>query len=118
MPLHDYECKGCGHVLEDVIQKFHDAPLEKCPECGENKLFRMLCGGIHVSVKNSNTIGGLADRNAKADKNKLQEMQGKKGEGQSNTSKLWHHSNATVTNKEINTMTSKQKSKYILEGKK
>jgi putative FmdB family regulatory protein len=33
MPLYEYECDNCGHRFE-VIQKFSDAPIEKCPKCG------------------------------------------------------------------------------------
>ena len=33
MPLYEYECGACGHRFE-VIQKFSDAPIEKCPSCG------------------------------------------------------------------------------------
>ena len=33
MPLYEYECGGCKKVLE-VMQKFSDAPLSACPECG------------------------------------------------------------------------------------
>src|ERR1700724_1951541 len=32
MPLHEYECKKCGHRFER-IQKFSDPPVKKCPEC-------------------------------------------------------------------------------------
>ena len=32
MPIYEYRCKRCGHTLE-VIQKFSDRPLRKCPEC-------------------------------------------------------------------------------------
>lgn len=32
MPLYEYEC-GNGHRFE-VIQKFSDPPVEKCPTCG------------------------------------------------------------------------------------
>ena len=40
MPLYEYECTECGQRTE-VIQRFGDPPLEKCPECGSNvrKLF-------------------------------------------------------------------------------
>jgi len=37
MPIYEYECKKCGHHLE-AIQKFSDAPLTKCPECGKETL--------------------------------------------------------------------------------
>jgi len=33
MPLYEYECKVCGRRTE-VIQRFDDAPLAACPECG------------------------------------------------------------------------------------
>jgi putative FmdB family regulatory protein len=33
MPLHEYQCKKCGHRFEK-IQKFSDPPAKKCPECG------------------------------------------------------------------------------------
>jgi putative FmdB family regulatory protein len=33
MPLYEFICEACGHQFE-VIQKFSDPPLEKCPKCG------------------------------------------------------------------------------------
>jgi len=33
MPLYEYECDARGHRFE-VIQKFSDAPIDKCPACG------------------------------------------------------------------------------------
>src|ERR1700686_467581 len=33
MPNYEYLCKKCGHRFEK-IQKFSDAMLTKCPECG------------------------------------------------------------------------------------
>ena len=33
MPLYEYECDSCGHRFE-VIQKYSDAPIDKCPKCG------------------------------------------------------------------------------------
>src|SRR4249919_2010558 len=33
MPLYEYECESCGRRFE-LIRKFSDAPLEKCPTCG------------------------------------------------------------------------------------
>jgi putative FmdB family regulatory protein len=32
MPLYEYECDACGHRFE-VIQKFSDPPVNKCPNC-------------------------------------------------------------------------------------
>jgi putative FmdB family regulatory protein len=33
MPLYEYECDACGHRVE-IIQKFSDPPLDRCPRCG------------------------------------------------------------------------------------
>jgi len=32
MPLYEYRCSKC-EVVHEVMQKFSDAPLEKCPQC-------------------------------------------------------------------------------------
>ena len=32
MPLYEYQCPKCGRF--ELIQKFSDKPLEKCPTCG------------------------------------------------------------------------------------
>lgn len=32
MPIYEYRCTGCGHTFE-VMQKFSDRPVKKCPEC-------------------------------------------------------------------------------------
>jgi putative FmdB family regulatory protein len=33
MPLYEYQCDSCAHRFE-TIQKFSDAPIERCPKCG------------------------------------------------------------------------------------
>ncbi|MBI3593121.1 MAG: zinc ribbon domain-containing protein [Nitrospirae bacterium] len=33
MPIYEYECLQCGKNME-AIQKFSDAPLTTCPDCG------------------------------------------------------------------------------------
>ena len=32
MPLYEYRCQSCGHLVE-VIQKFSDEHLTECPQC-------------------------------------------------------------------------------------
>ena len=32
MPIYEYVCKSCGYEFEEM-QRFSDAPLEKCPSC-------------------------------------------------------------------------------------
>ncbi|MCL2028874.1 MAG: zinc ribbon domain-containing protein [Deltaproteobacteria bacterium] len=33
MPLYEYQCQKCSEITE-VMQKFSEAPLRKCPGCG------------------------------------------------------------------------------------
>ena len=40
MPLYEYECDACGRRFE-VIQKFSDAPVEVCKECGKGPVRRL-----------------------------------------------------------------------------
>lgn len=37
MPTYTYQCENCG-IRFDQYQKFSDAPLVDCPECGEPAL--------------------------------------------------------------------------------
>ena len=34
MPIYEYQCKKCKHRFEKLHQKFSDARVKKCPECG------------------------------------------------------------------------------------
>ena len=40
MPIYEYECSKCGKV-EEVLQKFSDAPLTKCRHCS-GKLHKLI----------------------------------------------------------------------------
>lgn len=41
MPLYEYACSACGHEFE-MLQKFSDKPIKKCPECGKAKVEKMI----------------------------------------------------------------------------
>ena len=41
MPIYDYKCSKCDHQFE-VIQKFSDKPLKKCPNCNLNAISKMV----------------------------------------------------------------------------
>jgi len=41
MPIYEYQCQACEAVVEE-LQKISDAPLKKCPECGKNKLAKLV----------------------------------------------------------------------------
>jgi putative FmdB family regulatory protein len=34
VPIYEYQCKKCKHRFEKIHQKFSDARVKKCPECG------------------------------------------------------------------------------------
>lgn len=118
MPTYDYECRHCNHLLEDVFQKVTESPLKKCPECGKHKLERVVTGGIYGFMSGSNTIGSIADKNARVNKNKIAEAEHKKKESNPEPEKPWYHKHGNATAKEINKMTPKQKTRYIMEGRK
>ncbi len=45
MPFYEYQCKNCGHTLEDM-QKVNDSPLKKCPSCGKSQLTRLMSAPV------------------------------------------------------------------------
>lgn len=55
MPIYEYQCAACGQVVERW-QKFSDAPLTVCPNCGGSLhkvisacAFHLKGGGWYVS---------------------------------------------------------------------
>ena len=50
MPTYDYRCNNCGHEFEQ-FQSITADPLRKCPECGEDKLKRLIGAGSGVIFK-------------------------------------------------------------------
>lgn len=118
MPIYDYECASCETQVNDVFQKVTDKELKKCPECGKHKLFRVVTGGIHGHMSGSETIGSIADKNARINKNKIAEAEHKKRESTPEAPKAWYDKYGTATPKEINKMTPQQKTRYIMEGRK
>jgi len=52
MPTYDYRCDACNHRFE-AFQSITEAALEKCPECGEPKLRRLIGAGAGIIFKGS-----------------------------------------------------------------
>ena len=50
MPTYEYRCQHCHKSLE-AFQRMSDAPLVKCPHCGEDTLQRIVSGGAGVIYK-------------------------------------------------------------------
>ena len=110
--LYDYECTNCQHQLIDVYQSIKDEALTLCPSCNTNNLNRIIYGGLGSFMKDTKTIGQLAD------KNWSQKGHYEKSEIESKHKKTNSDSGRQATNKEINKMTKKQKERYIITGKK
>ena len=49
--MYEYECEACGHRFEQ-IQKFSDSAVELCPNCGEEKV-RKLVSSPAIQFKGS-----------------------------------------------------------------
>ena len=52
MPTYDYVCEACEHAFEE-FQSMSAKTLRKCPECGKNKLKRLIGTGAGVIFKGS-----------------------------------------------------------------
>src|SRR5436190_2446335 len=79
MPLYEYQCQKCGHRFER-IQRFSDAMVKKCPECG-GKVEQMISApavqfkgtGWYVTDYAKKSSGGStsgSDSGAKSDSGK------------------------------------------------
>ena len=49
MPIFDYQCLQCAHIIEDVIQNL-DEDLKFCPQCGTD-IMRRLIGRENFHLK-------------------------------------------------------------------
>ena len=52
MPTYAYECEACGHRFEK-FQSMTARALRKCPECGAQKLQRLIGPGAGIIFKGS-----------------------------------------------------------------
>jgi putative FmdB family regulatory protein len=52
MPTYDYVCEACQHEFE-LFQSIKDEPKRKCPECGRQKLRRLIGPGAAIVFKGS-----------------------------------------------------------------
>ena len=52
MPTYEYKCSACGHQFER-FQSIKADPVKKCPECGKNKVNRLIGTGAGLIFKGS-----------------------------------------------------------------
>ena len=62
MPIYEYKCDACGHVL-DALQKIDEEPLKFCPSCSKASL-RKLISAPSFRLKG----GGWYETDFKSDK--------------------------------------------------
>ncbi|HRP87534.1 MAG TPA: zinc ribbon domain-containing protein [Gammaproteobacteria bacterium] len=80
MPIYEYLCGACGHVL-DALQKHSDEPLVHCPHCGEPQLkrqlsapsFRLKGGGWYETDFKSDKRRNIAESDSTAGGGKAKE---------------------------------------------
>ncbi|HYD47764.1 MAG TPA: zinc ribbon domain-containing protein [Terriglobales bacterium] len=63
MPIYEYDCPQCGHF--ELIRKFSDPPLKKCPTCKKavkklmsNTSFQLKGSGWYVTDYAKKSSGG------------------------------------------------------------
>jgi putative FmdB family regulatory protein len=64
MPTYEYQCTSCQHRFE-AKQSIKDDALKTCPACQEHALARVVSGGLGFIFTDPQTLGGIADRNAR-----------------------------------------------------
>ena len=77
MPIYEYKCDACGHVL-DALQKVDEEPLKFCPSCSEETLrklisapsFRLKGSGWYETDFKKDNKRNLADSSAPEKKDK------------------------------------------------
>jgi putative FmdB family regulatory protein len=52
MPTYDYVCEACDHQFE-LFQSIKEDAKRKCPECGRQKLRRLIGPGAAIVFKGS-----------------------------------------------------------------
>lgn len=52
MPTYEYKCEACDHRFER-FQSIMADPIRKCPECGKNKVRRLIGTGAGLIFKGS-----------------------------------------------------------------
>jgi putative FmdB family regulatory protein len=52
MPTYEYRCEACRHEFEK-FQSITAPPIKKCPECGKNKVKRLISKGAGLIFKGS-----------------------------------------------------------------
>lgn len=72
MPIYEYQCQNCGHKFEE-IQGINDEPLKKCPECGKQKLEKLISAPAFHLKGTGWYVTDFKDKNKKSEATKKTE---------------------------------------------
>ena len=112
MPLYDFECSRCAYYTE-IRQGVDEPSTHQCPHCGEDTLVKVFINSPAFFVRGEpNTVGQLADKNSR--NMGTYEKQDKDHKNHTNNNP--EHRKKRDTHRKINSMTQKQKLKWIKEG--
>jgi|688.fasta_scaffold09695_18 hypothetical protein len=123
MPTYSFCCEDCAATTEiecRVAEYKAKSKKVSCSVCNSKNVYRdFKADNVQGSVKNVNTIGQLADKNAKKNKTKISEAKHKQKESTIQAPQPWYKNSkyGSATPKEINKMSTDQTTKYIMEGK-
>jgi len=53
MPRYDYECRACEHAFEFFKHHTDEELPEECPECGSDKIEKLVSRGTSFVLKGS-----------------------------------------------------------------
>jgi putative FmdB family regulatory protein len=122
MPIYEYVCKSCGHEFEEM-QRFSDAPLERCPSCQEESsvqrkvsksAFHLKGGGWYKDGYGSSKPDS-SDEGNKDSKNNESETEAKKSESSGEVKKA--ENGTEVKKSESSTESSSKESKPVESSK-
>lgn len=92
MPIYTYRCESCG-VQFEANQKFSDAPLTRCPECGKKTLRKVYTpvgivfkgSGFYATDHRSPSGGGHASSSHNEEKPSSESKSGENKAGESSS---------------------------------
>jgi putative FmdB family regulatory protein len=77
MPTYEYQCDACGKKFEK-FQSIKSAPIRKCPNCGKNKVRRLISTGAGLIFKGSGFY--ITDYRSESYKEKAKSESGEKSD--------------------------------------